>query len=109
MTSAITSYLVCVRPVDTSRAQGFAKWFADVLATKRVDIVRAGLRSLVTLATDRAKVNRASIAHFREHAPYGKSTPEVIERFERMAAEEEKGAAWIEKLLARIEAEGLPG
>jgi len=79
------------------------------LNTHRAAIVCSGIAELGAIALDRANKNQDAADHFAAHPKvYGKSTPEIIERFTRLAKEDRKDVKRAELLIARIETEGLP-
>jgi hypothetical protein len=83
--------------------------FSRVLSEKRLDVVLIGLRERIAWHEEHAAQDRGSEAHFRAHPHvYGKSTPEMLERFAAGAAKYDKGAAWFRALEQRVIADGLP-
>ena len=81
----------------------------SAVASRRSEIVVGGLRGFRGLFEERAAKNEQAWRHFESHlAVYGSSTPEMIERFKGLADKDAKAAAKTGKLIARVEAEGLP-
>lgn len=67
------------------------------------------LKMLRGLYVDRAQSNRDTARHFEANPTiYGDTTPEMVKRFDDLAVEEDKGIAALDKLVARLEAEGMP-
>lgn len=86
-----------------------AEAFRAALPEKRLAVVLGGIRERIAWHEDHATRDRASADHFRAHPEvYGKSTPEMIERFTAGAAKYDKGAAWFLALEQRVLADGLP-
>lgn len=80
-----------------------------VIEEHRHTIVLGGVRSFRGLLADRSKSYRESVEHFRTHpSVYGNSTPEIIERFTRLADECDADVAKLDQMIERVEAEGLP-
>jgi hypothetical protein len=108
---AISTFWLVNRPLGDSLAE-HERALAEVrayLAEHREEVVCAGVAELGGIAAERARQNQETAYHFRSHPEvYGKSTPEMIERFTRFAAENHRDLAWAEKLVARVQAEGLP-
>jgi hypothetical protein len=85
----------------------FRAWLSE--PGRRAAIACAHLRGLASLAADRAKRSRETAEHARANPDVWRDgTAEIVARFERLAGEDERGVAGLEKLVARIEAEGLP-
>lgn len=75
----------------------------------RLRLVLAGIRERIAWHEHHAAESRGTVAHFQAHPElYGRSTPEMVERFTGLAAKYDKGAAWFRALLERAEADGLP-
>ncbi len=86
-----------------------AKAIAFDIDSRRQDIVCAHLKAFAGMVTERAKRSEESAEHAEKNPHvWGKSTPEMVERFRGMAAEDMKGVAWNLKLVAKIDANGLP-
>lgn len=73
----------------------------------RQSIVVGGLTGFRTMLEDRAKSQEETRDHYRAHTTLD---PEDIvgERFEKLAKETRWSIQYIDRLIARIEAEGLP-
>ena len=118
LTGILDSFMVCNRPLSYAPGaeEAFRKWLAETLAEHRRDVVLGGLRGHLATAEERAEQNAGTARHYAAHPSLcGQrpqdmvdGRPEIVVRFERFAEEERKGAAWTRKLLARVEAEGLP-
>lgn len=79
------------------------------IESRRVAIVCGNLIGFGSMLRSRAEENQRASDHFREHPSiYGESTPEMVERFAKLAAEDSKGAEKAEALALRVEREGLP-
>ncbi len=75
----------------------------------RLTIIIGGLRSLRETYAERAERNREAVVHFeRNPGIYGNSTPEMIERFSGFADDDAKAVWKIDRVLGRLESEGLP-
>ena len=81
----------------------------SAIEAERLAIVLDGLRSFRETLRDRAERNRGASEHFAANPGiYGDSTPEMIERFAGLAAGDERAVARLDRLLVRVEVDGLP-
>lgn len=87
------------RPADKIRER---------IEAQRARLVVCGLKSHIRISERRAQENQASADHARTSGVWGASTEEMAQRFEGFARDEEKALEKLRKLLARVEAEGLP-
>lgn len=113
MLSAIETFKLKLRPLGTSSSAlldfhvNVTAYLSDPLNAKEVVVV--GLEELRGIAVDRAKTDRDTATHAKEHPGiWGRSTEEIVNRFTKLAEEDEKAMKWFTRLLARIEAMGLP-
>ena len=82
---------------------------ARVIEARRLDVVLSGLRSFRATLRERGERSRETSSHFEANPSiYGNSTPEMIERFARLATEDLAAANRLDGLIARIESVGLP-
>jgi hypothetical protein len=106
---AIDSWWLCNRPLSGPASEALLERASEVIAEHRVAIAIAGIRELRGIARDRAVEDRKTAEHFRQHPNvYGSHTPEMIARFETSAAEGDRSVNLADRLIARVEAEGLP-
>lgn len=111
MCGAISSFWLENRPLgDSTRELSSAlSEVRQYLQARRAEVVCRGIASLGNIALDRLQKNSDFVEHLRSHpGVYGKSTAEMIERFDNLAREERKDVERARALIARIEAEGLP-
>lgn len=102
---AVDSWRSCNRP-DPSRGR-LAELPTDPALL--VAIAKSWLGGLKGLGAERAQKNREFVQHLHDHPNvYGKSTPEMVERFTKLAEADEKGVSQLDKLIARLDAEGMP-
>lgn len=67
------------------------------------------LTILCGIYEERAISDEMAARHFEAHPNvYGENTPEMIERFDNLAIETRKSIVKLQKLIARIEANGMP-
>lgn len=111
MCQAISSFWLVNRPLgDSTRELSSAlSEVRQCLQARRAEVVCQGIANLGNIALERLQKNSDFVEHLRSHpGVYGKSTPEMIERFDNLARENHKDAERARTLIARIEAEGLP-
>jgi hypothetical protein len=113
--SALDTFYLVNRPIAPgmgfgyARNDGFVASFREALAKHRVDIIARGIESGARIGHNRAAENRATAAHFEANPDvYGKSTPEMVERFTTLAAEEDRGVKRALALAMRARLEPLP-
>lgn len=131
--SALDSFLLCNRPIESMsmanqpRREAFNAWLDKALGEHRVEVVVAEVRSLRNLFARRADESRKTAEHYRTHPElYGEPSKmiwdgdrrtyisrdaaiaQVVDRFNGYAAEEDKAVQISDRLIARIETEGLP-
>lgn len=86
--------------------------FDSMPATARVDVVVGGLRSFESMARERAASSRRTSEHYRGcWADTGQPrdpSGEVVERFARMAVDDDRAADKCAAMAERVLAEGLP-
>lgn len=107
----IMTFYVMNRPLgDSSSAYAnFQSALATHLERFRTEVVLGGLRGWVSMSTSRAdQYQRTADNAIANPHVWGKSTCETVDRFEKLAAESRKAIRLTEKLIARVEAEGLP-
>jgi hypothetical protein len=102
-----------------------AERIRTVIEEKRLEIVTGGLEGWIKLLKERAESDRATSAHYAKMAPgwleetrakFGEkqaeksaaSNAETVERFAKMAADNDKAVAYVERVIAKLKAEGLP-
>jgi hypothetical protein len=102
-----------------------AEKIREVIEERRRDLVLAGLEGRIELLKERAKSDRATATHYAEAGPRwaeetrqkhgdkraeesARTILEVVARFTKMADENDKAVAYVEKLIAKIQIEGLP-
>lgn len=79
-------------------------------AKRKEEIVLAGLAGFATMIEERAQRSAETAEHFRTHPKvYGDSTPEMIERFAKLAKDDERAAKKLRVLAARVQEEGWIG
>jgi hypothetical protein len=108
---AIDSFWLYNRPLSDSHRERQAALEAvkEHLAVHRVEIICDHIAQLAGLYRERAQKNQEAADHFAAHPEInGKSTPEMIERFSRFAAEELKGVKAAQILISKIQTLGLP-
>ena len=107
----IDSFWLYNRPLSDSHSD-YQQALAAVrqhLDKHRAEIVCGGIAELGGIASERAQKNQEAADHFAEHPEvYGKSAPEMIERFSRFAEEDRKDVKRAQMLIARVQTEGLP-
>lgn len=115
MRGAIDSWLLVNRPAPHKGIAGQSLGFRDAARAhlsdleKRKAVVLGDIRMLRNRAKERGQENTEAARHFEANpAIYGNSTPMMVERFDQLAAENAKGVTKLNKLLARIEEEGMP-
>lgn len=82
---------------------------ARAIAERRSDVVLSGLRSFRATFLERGERNREASDHFAANPSiYGDSTPEMVERFARLATGDLRAADRLARLIARVESDGLP-
>ena len=111
MCQAISTFWLINRPLGDSLAahQRALARVREYLSERREEVVCVGIADLADLAAERARKDQEAADHFRSHPEvYGEGTPEMIARFEELAAESRGDVARAEKLVAKIHAEGLP-
>lgn len=111
MCQAISSFWLINRPLsDSMRVHNDA--LADVrayLGEHRTHVVLQGIADLGNLAHHRYEENLKTAEHFKNHPEiYGKSNPEMIERFTNLASDHHKDFLKAKSLMEKIEANGLP-
>jgi len=111
MCGTLSTFWLYNRPLGDSMAasKGAALEVREFLKIHRTEAVLAGLQELVNMFAERAEKNAETAKHYAAHPDImGDGTPEIVERFDRLAMEAtrdaDKGAALIE----RIKLEGLP-
>ncbi len=114
-TSAIDSFWLFNKPIPPAFGYHPNTWrefvarFERALSEHRAVIVTSGIKSLRDLHAERATKDRDTAAHFRTNPQiYADSTPEMVERFERLATEEDSAVRWADALLEKIGRHGLP-
>lgn len=79
------------------------------LERDRLTIVLNGLRGFRSLLVDRLTQYGQTADHFETHpAIYGEATREMVERFRSYHRETARDLGKLDRLIARVEAEGLP-
>ena len=71
----------------------------------RTKIVIGGLRGFQSMAAERADSSRKTSAHYAKNFP---ECEDVVDRFAKLAVEDDKAAAACQKLIDRVELDGLP-
>ena len=107
----ISTFWLMNRPLGDSMSehQRVLERVRQFLAEHRVEVVCSEISGLGNLAAERSKKYQDTVDHFTAHPEvYGKSTPMMIERFSKLAAESRKDVAKAQILLTRIQTEGLP-
>lgn len=88
------------------RAAEAREWVRGKLEEHKRAIVIGGLSGFRNMLADRAKQEEATSKHWRESM---NDPGDVVGlRFEKLAAESRKSVAYIDRLIERIRAEGLP-
>jgi hypothetical protein len=111
MCQAIASFWLVNRPLGDSMRDHNAALdeVRAYLQEHRPLVVCHGIAELGGIAQEREQKDLDFVEHLRIHPHvYGTSTPEMIERFSKSAAENHKTVMKAEALIAKIEAEGLP-
>ncbi len=79
------------------------------IASKRSEIIVGNLRGFRDMLAERAAKNEEAWKHFESHPTiYGSSTPEMVERFKGLADQDAKGVRKANRLIERVQSEGLP-
>lgn len=107
----LSTFWLVNRPLRDSLSETLnaADKVRQVLNTHRTKIVIDGLLDFRSLCEKREERDQGAADHFKAHPEvYGSSTPEMISRFEKLAENSRKDIRKIEKLIERINAEGLP-
>lgn len=98
-----------LQPAHGGRPDGreaFRTWLAT--GDNRTRVVLQGLGGWERRSAGRAQQNRDTAQHARTSGVWGSSTEEMVQRFERLAAADTKDVQLVQRLVARVKAEGLP-
>jgi hypothetical protein len=81
----------------------------EAIEGRRMSIILDGLGEHLARLADRKLRDLETAEHFRTHPTiYGMSTPEMVDRFMRLAKDCETEMRKTDRLLKRVEREGLP-
>lgn len=76
---------------------------------RRETIVVVGLKGFEAIIRERALKNQEASDHFRDHPEiYGSSTPEMIDRFAKLAEKDSRTCVRLDSLVERVDTDGLP-
>ena len=101
-------FYVLNRPLDPRFYAEAMPRLREAVAKNRKDIVLAGIRGARAVSSERYRQNCETIGNqLVRFTEYGKPD-ELIERFTRLAREEDKAEKALEKLLHRVLNEDLP-
>jgi len=76
---------------------------------REVEAAAWGLSTLIALGEERADKNEAFVEHLKTHPEvYRDSTPELIDRFTKLARDDRRGVKRLRALIERLKAEGMP-
>src|SRR5579885_1677748 len=113
--SCISSFWVTQRPIPSTgwgqspAEKEFPAAFTQILESSRRLVILTELGNRVTMYQKRVEEYKATAKHFEVNPQvYGKSTPEMIDRFNGYALEEEKSLAWVKKLMDKVANNDLP-
>ena len=111
MQQAISTFWLYNRPLGDSVREHDAALaeVRDYLRDHRAEVVLHGITELGNIARERYVKNAETAEHFETHPEvYGKSTPEMVERFRRLAEEDRRDFQKAKDLMDRIQTEELP-
>lgn len=104
----IHSFYVCNRPLDYRDNDKVLPKLRETLAKNRKEVVLAGIRSARARISERYRSSCETIGNqVVRFTEYGQPD-EIIERFTKLAREEDAAEKKLEKLLHRVLAEDLP-
>ena len=109
MCSTLSTFWLTNRPPYGVTPEQVAEVRSFLAGPVRVSVVCAGIENLTELNRERAVEALKTAEHYRTHPNVmGTSTPEIVERFTRLAGEYESDMKIGITLIEKIKANGLP-
>lgn len=105
----LSTFWLVNRPLSGSVTEAATSLRAGLDGPRRVEVVCAGLEDLVALNQDRATEAKKTSDHYASHpSVMGKGTPEIVERFAKMAVSYEQDARKGLDMIGKVREYGLP-